>query len=94
MTTAFIVLCCAVFWATFCRLVHTNARTRISIRSAFWFAASVSSYVLGLTLLGKFHPSLEDVMVVGAFAAVLVATGRRWLQGVPVDYEHRSTATR
>lgn len=93
MTTLFIALCCAVFWAAFCRLVHMNARTRLSIRAAFWATACTSAWLVGETLLGWYVPHLQVVTAVGAFAAVLVATGRRWFRGVPPDYERHPTTS-
>ena len=95
MSTTILVwelLCVALLWSVFCRLVRTNAATLLVVR--------VSIYQLGLfALCGIAAPMYgwqPDTMVLALIWGCLcmqVVAARHWRNGVPpqfqCDYQHK-----
>lgn len=76
-----------VLYCSFCRLVHTNNRTRVSVRLSVWSLAVVSMLaILGPTLTA-WRPDALHAAVVCAMAAHLYIGSRVWRYGVPQQFQ-------
>jgi hypothetical protein len=77
----------AVLYAAFCRLVHTNARTKIRIRLAIWGLAIAAMVALVGPALTDWRPDVVHAWLACTMALHLWVSGRVWRHGVPHSYQ-------
>lgn len=80
-----------VLYASFCRLVHTNARTRLSVRAAIWSLSVVAMLALIGPMLTSWRPDLLHGCLLLAFAWQLWVGARVWRYGVPRSFQRGLT---
>lgn len=76
-----------VLYAAFCRLVHTNARTRLTVRGAVWSLSVVAMLAFIGPVLTPWRPDLLHGLMLCAFGAHLIAGSRAWRYGVPRSFQ-------
>lgn len=81
------VICAALFYTCFCRLVRTNGDTHTSIRLAFVVLASASAWCLAVPLKSGEAPTGAQLIIEAAMAIVQALTARYWRDGVPVHFQ-------
>lgn len=81
------VICAALFYTCFCRLVRTNAETHTSIRLAFVVLASASAWCLAVPLKTGVPPQDGQLVIEAAMALVQGLTARYWRDGVPGHFQ-------
>lgn len=86
-TTLYLLACCLLFYSAFCRLVLVHPGTLLRVRLVFIGMAMAAALAIGGVLVWGHVPSLFDLALVLAFAAVLLVSSRRWRLGVPSEYE-------
>jgi len=89
------VLCGALFWTCFCRVVRTNGDTHLPVRTAFVVLAMVAIAVA----VGPFgwlapcmpvqRPSAGQLALEGAMLLVQGLTARYWKDGVPCHFQRQ-----
>lgn len=77
----------AVLYAAFCRLVHTNSRTRLSVRGAIWMMSIAATVALFAPALSPWRPDMIHGLLLIAFAAKLWVGSRVWRYGVPRSFQ-------
>ncbi len=97
LTLIQMVLCTAIAWTCFCRLVLMDGSTINSILWAFWLKACTALLLAGAPLLPVLAPNECNwpagttplwcyvAFLVGSLA-VQVATAAHWRGGVPLDF--------
>ena len=83
----FLAACLVLAYTGFCRLVRTDARTVLCIRSVFWLLTAVALVAVAEVLVWGYQPGWPAALLASAFAAVQVATSILWRDGVPYDYQ-------
>jgi len=87
------VLCGALFWTCFCRIVRTDVDTVRPVRLAFCLlgAVAVACMVAPLgwlrPLLPAHEPPVTQLVIVGAMFVVQGLTARYWRDGVPCHFQ-------
>lgn len=76
-----------ILYATFCRLVRTNAHTKLRVRFAIWLVAIAATAALVGPLLTSWRPDIVHALMAGAFAMHLLVSSRAWRYGVPTHYQ-------
>lgn len=77
----------AVLYASFCRLVHTNQRTRVQVRLAIWFVAIAAMAAFIGPVLTAWRPDMVHGLLACAFALHLWVSSRVWKYGVPRSFQ-------
>lgn len=77
----------AVLYAAFCRLVHTNSRTRVTVRLAIWGMAIAATAALVGPVLTSWRPDAVHAWLACAFALHLWVSSRVWKCGVPRSFQ-------
>jgi hypothetical protein len=85
------VLCIALFWASYCRAVHTSRRTRPVIRAAICVQASASLGAGAAPWLSGYRPEWPAIVLLASMVLVQAATSLLWRAGVPRQFD-RSTS--
>jgi hypothetical protein len=87
------ILCGAIFWTCFCRLVRTDCNTYLPVRVAFMLLAGVA-LVVGVAPLGWVAPCLPaeppgvaQLALEAAMFTVQGLTARYWRDGVPCHFQ-------
>jgi hypothetical protein len=81
------VLCSALLYSVFCRLVRTSKTTRITVRVGIWLLGVSSLVGIG----APFYGWLPDNVVITITAASLImelVTMSHWRHGVPSIFVH------
>ena len=79
------LLCLALLYSVFCRLVHTSVSTRLDVRLSI-FALGLASLVgLGAPLYG-WEPDLVVLCITVASVAMQLVSARHWRKGVPEQF--------
>lgn len=86
-TLLFLAACLVLAYTGFCRLVRTDARTVLCIRSVFWLLTAVALVAVAEVVVWGYQPGWPAALLAGAFAGVQVATSILWRDGVPCDYQ-------
>lgn len=81
------VICAALFYTCFCRLVRTNGDTHTSIRLAFVVLACASAWCLAVPIRTGVPPQVGQLVIEAAMAIVQGLTARYWRDGVPVHFQ-------
>lgn len=81
------VICAALFYTCFCRLVRTNGDTHTSIRLAFVVLACAAVWCLAMPLRSGIPPQGTQLVIEAAMALVQALTARYWRDGVPVHFQ-------
>lgn len=87
------LLCAALFYTAWCRIVHTDRQTRPYIRWAFSMLA-IASIVLGIApwahklwpWAARLQITWSELLMLAAFVGVQVSTSFYWRHGVPRDF--------
>ena len=90
MTAAVVVntvLCVALVWTCFCRIVRTDDNTHADVRLAFCALATVAGVCLMAPVWWGMQPQVPQLALEGAALAVQVLTARYWKYGVPTHYQ-------
>ena len=77
----------AVLYASFCRLAHTNSRTRLSVRGAIWALSLVALMALTAPALSSWRPDMLHGLLLLAFAWQLWVGAKVWKYGVPRSFQ-------
>ena len=81
------LVCFALLYSVFCRLVHTTLATRLSVRLAI-FALGLSALVgIGAPIYG-WQPDAVVLCITSACLAMQLVAARHWRQGVPAQFEY------
>lgn len=77
----------AILYAAFCRLVHTNQRTRVQVRLAIWFVAIAAMAAFVGPMLTTWRPDMVHGLLLSSFALHLWVSARVWRHGVPGSFQ-------
>lgn len=86
------LVCAALFWTCFCRIVRTDEGTATPVRLGFVVLASCAAaccaapFGLLVPLLPAEQPTWAQVLIVGAMVTVQGLTARYWRNGVPCHF--------
>lgn len=83
---AYELLCAALFYTVFCRLVRSNNQTRRLVRLAFLVLGTVSAMGMAAPLAWGLHPDWMTVALLASFLLVQVVTAIYWQDGVPITF--------
>lgn len=81
------ILCAAMFYGAFCRLVRCNCQTRVPIRLGFWMIGAAACAGLIQPLRGGWEPSLFELLLCAGVVTVQMVTSPRWRDGVPAKFQ-------
>lgn len=87
MITINTLLCAALFYTCFCRLVRTNADTAPAVRFAFCVLAIVAAGCLGAPFVMPYVPPIPALAMEGAMVFVQAITAKYWRNGVPCHFQ-------
>lgn len=86
LSTIYFALAMWLFWGNVCRLMRTDAGTRIEARLAF--AALGGAAIWSGFSAVLWHPqSLADLALLAAMCVVQLVSSRLWAAGVPRVYD-------
>jgi len=85
------LLCAALFWASFCRSVHTSSATRREIRVAIWLQAMASIFAGAAPWLGSYRPTWPALLLLASMVLVQGVTSLLWRGGAPLDFQKRTS---
>jgi hypothetical protein len=80
------VLCCALLYSVFCRLVHTTVSTRISVRFAIFFLGLAALVGIGAPLYG-WEPDPVSILITAACLLMQLVAAHFWRGGVPRNFQ-------
>jgi hypothetical protein len=92
-TWVYLAACGVLFYGGFCRLVRTDHRTHLCIRSVFWLLTVAAATSIAGVLVWGYAPGWPSALLATTFAAVQVATALLWTNGVPAPYVAKQKAT-
>lgn len=83
------LLCAALFYTCFCRLVRTSRDTERGVRLAFCVLASAAAFCLAAPFIPwlAYKPQGPTLVIEGAMALVQAITARYWRDGVPCHFQ-------
>lgn len=81
------ILCAAMFWGAFCRLVRVNHQTKALIRLAFWLIGAAACAGLTQPLRAGWEPSLFEMLLLSGVVTMQMVTAPRWRDGVPAKFQ-------
>jgi hypothetical protein len=81
------VLCAALLWSVFCRLVRTNERTLFWVRASIWLLGLASLVGMAAPLYG-WAPDYVVLLMTAACLNMQIVAARHWKNGVPVHFEY------
>lgn len=87
VTVTYVVLCVALFYTCFCRLVRMDKNTHTSIRLAFCVLLATTVLCGALPFYTTFSPTLSDLPMPAAMLLVQALTARYWKDGVPSHFQ-------
>ncbi len=80
------LLCLALLYSVFCRLVHTTRATRLAVRLAIFNLGAVALVGIGAPVYG-WVPDVVVVLVTAACLLMQIVAARHWRQGVPAQFQ-------
>lgn len=81
------VLCAALFYTCFCRLVRTDKGTTLASVRAGFFVLGAATFCCGVApFLWAYSPQVPALLVQGAITLVQGITARHWQHGVPCQF--------
>jgi hypothetical protein len=80
------LLCFALLYSVFCRLVHTSISTRISVRIAIFFLGLAALVGIGAPLYG-WRPDVVVTVITAACLFMQLVAARHWRGGVPGSFQ-------
>lgn len=84
---AYTLVCLALFYTCFCRLVFMNRDTYPAIRLAFVALATVCLVCAALPFWVGYRPTPYDLLMPGSILAVQGVTARYWHNGAPTHFQ-------
>lgn len=79
------LLCGALFWSVFCRLVRTSRTTRLDVRLALVSVGAAALAGVGAPLYG-WAPDPVTLAIVGAVTLLQLVMAHHWRAGVPRQF--------
>jgi hypothetical protein len=87
------LLCAALLWSVFCRLVRTNERTLFRVRLSIWMLGAVSLIGMAAPLYG-WAPDFMVLLMTAACLNMQVVAARHWRNGVPPQFQQSALHSR
>ena len=83
------LICAALFYTCFCRLVRTSRDTERGVRLAFCVLATASAFCLAAPFVPwlAYKPQAPALVITGAMTLVQAITARYWRNGVPCHFQ-------
>lgn len=81
------LLCAALFYTCFCRLVRTDRDTRYGVRISFVVLASIATICFVAPFLSAYRPGWPALLMNGGIVFVQAVTARYWRDGVPSHFQ-------
>ncbi len=79
------LLCAALFYSVFCRLIHTTPRTRLDVRLSI-FALGIAALIgIGAPVYG-WRPDYVVFVITAACLAMQIVAARHWRKGMPEQF--------
>lgn len=79
------VLCWALLWSVFCRLIHVDKTTKTEVRIVLVLAGIAALIGIGTPLYG-WLPDGVTLIVLGALVAMELVLSQNWRNGIPVQF--------
>ncbi len=79
------LLCMALLYSVFCRLVHTSKTTRLDVRVSIFGLGLASLVGIGAPLYG-WEPDVVALCITTATVAMQLVAARHWRKGVPEQF--------
>jgi hypothetical protein len=86
----FTLACAALVYSGFCRLVHTNVRTRLEVRLAVYSLTVAALAGLYAGLFFGYDPGWPGTALAVAMVLMQAVTAPLWRDGVPLPFVDRS----
>lgn len=83
-------LCLALFWTSFCRLVHTDESTYLSVRTGLWLVAASALAAAVAPWVWEVRFQWFSVAIAASVLVLQLSTSRFWRSGVPAHLQRRS----
>jgi len=87
MTLIHEILCVAMLWGAFCRLVRCNHMTRAGIRFAFFLIGFAACAGIAQPLRAGWEPSVFELSLLIGVVTMQLVTAPRWRDGVPAKFQ-------
>lgn len=79
------VLCWALLWSVFLRLIHVDKTTKTEVRMVLVLAGLAALIGIGVPLYG-WLPDGVTLIVLGALVAMELVLSQNWRYGIPVQF--------
>jgi hypothetical protein len=79
------LLCAALLYSVFCRLVHTSVSTRLDVRLSIFSLGLAALVGIGAPLYG-WTPDVVVLCITVATVAMQLVAARHWRNGVPAQF--------
>ena len=79
------VLCWALLWSVFLRLIHVDKTTKTEVRIVLVLAGIAALIGIGAPLYG-WLPDGVTLIVLGALVAMELVLSQNWKNGIPVQF--------
>lgn len=79
------LLCAALLYSVFCRLVRTSATTRLDVRLSIFGLGIAALIGIGAPMYG-WRPDLVVIFITAATVAMQLVAARHWRHGVPTPF--------
>ena len=81
------MLCVAMLYGAFCRLVRVNHQTLVSIRFAFFLIGFAACAGIAQPLQAGWQPSVFELSLLVGVVTMQLVTAHRWRDGVPSKFQ-------
>ena len=81
------ILCVAMLYGAFCRLVRVNHRTLVSIRFAFFLIGFAACAGIAQPLRDGWVPSVFELSLLLGVVVMQIVTAPRWRDGPPAKFQ-------
>lgn len=81
------ILCAAVLYGAFCRLVRANRQTLVSIRFSIFLLGFAACAGIAQPLQVGWHPSVFELSLLAGVVTMQLVTAHRWRDGVPEKFQ-------
>lgn len=79
------VLCLALLWSVFCRLIHVDKTTKPEVRAVLVVAGLAALIGIGVPLYG-WLPDGITLIVLGPLVSMELVLSKNWRYGIPVQF--------